>query len=229
MINMEKSNLVPSQTITYIGALFKLHMGIVLPTQARVNKLEGAVLSLTNGQSSARDYLHLLGLMASCIEIIPNARLHMRPVQLHLLHFWQPITKKMDMLIPFTHHLKGHLKWWLNQANTTQGRLLHQGSTTITITTDASKTGFGGHMSNQIFQGIWSAMEAKQHINILEMEAVIRTVSHFLPQLHNQNVLVRCDNTSVVQYINKQGGTKSVNLCYKTWELFKLIILWEFS
>jgi hypothetical protein len=30
-------------------------------------------------QATARDFLHLLVIMASCIELIPNARLFMRP------------------------------------------------------------------------------------------------------------------------------------------------------
>jgi hypothetical protein len=43
-------------------------------------------------------------------------------------------------------------------------------------------------------------------------------VNHFLSQIKNQAVLIRSDNTTVVQYINKQGGTKSPQLCYLTWE-----------
>ena len=49
-------------------------------------------------------------------------------------------------------------------------------------------------------------------------------IEHFLLLLKNQNVLQRCDNTLVVQYISKQGGTKSPQLCYRTWGLWKLAI-----
>ena len=109
-------------------------------------------------------------------------------------------------------------------ANITQGRFLVQWSDPITITTDDSKTGFGGHMKNQIYQGLWTKTEAKQLINILEMEAVVRTLKYFLPQLQGQNVLWRCDNTTVVQNCQRQGGTRSVSLCYKTWELYQMTI-----
>ena len=158
-----------------------------------------------NSRSSARDDLHTLGLVASCIELVPNARLYMRPIQLHLLHFWKPITGDLEMIVPVTQHLKQHLHWWLNQANITKGRSLAQWSNSITITTDASKIGFGGHMNSLLYQGIWTKKEAQQHINMLELEAVCRTIAYFLPALQNQNVLLRCDNTTVVQYINKQG------------------------
>ena len=34
-------------------------------------------------------------------------------------------------------------------------------------------------------------------------------------------VLVRCDNTSAVSYINRQGGTRSLTLWSMTWDLFQ--------
>ncbi|CAC5420875.1 unnamed protein product [Mytilus coruscus] len=206
IVNLQKSSLIPSQEITYIGVLFNFKKEIISPTMERILKLEMLVRRLMKGQNTARDYLMLLGLIASCIELIPNARLYMRPIQLHLLHFWKPSTRDLTYQIPFTQHLKDHLNWWLDRANTTKGKSLHQWSATVTITTDASKTGFGGHMNNHIFQGFWSVQEQKQHINLLELEAVIRTVQHFLPQFQNQNVLLKYDNTTVVQYVNKQGG-----------------------
>ena len=76
----------------------------------------------------------------------------------------------------------------------------------MTLTTDASSTwGWGGHMNNLTVQGRWSFFEQLQHINCLEMEAVMRSLNHFLPHLQNKNVLIRTDNTTVVQYINKRG------------------------
>ncbi|CAC5399049.1 unnamed protein product [Mytilus coruscus] len=85
------------------------------------------------------------------------------------------------------------------------------------------KDGVWGSLEQSDFQSFWSVQEQKQHINLLELEVVIRTVQHFLPQLQNQNVLLKCDNTTVVQYVNKQGA-QSHYLCYKTWCLMKMAI-----
>ena len=108
IVNLEKSNLIPTQTITYIGAMFCLKEGIVRPTSERI-KMES--------QATARDFLHLLVIMASCIELIPNARLFMRPIQLHLLFHWKPSSQILEAKVPFSKLLKSHLKWWLNQEN----------------------------------------------------------------------------------------------------------------
>ncbi|CAC5409975.1 unnamed protein product [Mytilus coruscus] len=42
---------------------------------------------------------------------------------------------------------------------------------------------------------------------MLEPQAIIQTLQHFLPHLQNQNVLQKSDITTIVQYMNKQGDT----------------------
>jgi hypothetical protein len=115
----------------------------------------------------------------------------------------------MSYQIPVTPQLVNHLQWWLHRPNMLKGRSLQHWSTDLTITTDASKVGYGGHMNNQIYQGIWSQTEALRHINILEMEAVIRTVRHFLPHLKNKKCTnqIRQHHSSTVY---KSPGRKQI-------------------
>ena len=162
--------------------------------------------------------------MASCLELIPNGRLFMRPIQLHLLAFWRPASMDLEVVVPITQHLKSHLRWWSDPANTMKGRSLQQAHTQITIATDASKHGYGGHVGKDFIQGTWSKSQSELHINLLELEAVFLTVKHFLPVLKNKNVLIRSDSTTVCQYVNRQGGTKSPPLCYRTWDLWNFAL-----
>ena len=224
LINVEKSELTPTQDITYIGGRFLLAKGIVLPTVDRIVKLREAILEIRKRSGTARQYLQMLGLMASCIEVVPYARLHMRPMQLHLLYWWKPVSGDLEMQIPKSQHLVDHLNWWLLEANMLKGRLFLQRGISKTINTDASMLGWGGNLGHQIVQGLWPPEKRSWHINCLELEAVLLTIKRFLPQLVNQTVLIRSDNTTVVQYISRQGGTKSTQLCYKAWELWKLAI-----
>lgn len=46
----------------------------------------------------------------------------------------------------------------------------------------------------------------------------------FLTRSETQKCLVRRDNTTVIQYINKQGGTNSGQVYLLTWKLWKLAI-----
>ena len=224
LVNAEKSKLVPSQDITYIGGRFLLDKGIVLPTVERISKLQAMVRGIMVCSGTARQYLQMLGLMASCIEVIPYARLHMRPTQLHLLYWWKPVSGDLEVQIPKSQHLVNHLKWWLQEANIFKGRSFLRMKISKTICTDASNQGWGGNLGHQIVQGRWPQEKKGWHINCLELEAVLLTVKNFLPQLVNQSVLIRSDNQSVVQHVNRQGGTRSSQLCYKVWELWQLAI-----
>ena len=223
VIKLEKSALVSSQRVIYIGAVFLLDKGIVCPTLERIQKIEKAIL-LVIQEPTAYTFLHLLGLMASCIELVPNARLFMRPIQLHLLHFWRPVTGELQAKVLITQYLLDHLKWWENKENLLKGKPFCPEASSKILTTDASKQGYGGHLENHICQGTWSKEEQKMHINHLELKAVHLSFQKFLPHLKGHSVLVRSVNTTVVQYLNRQGGTKSPQLCLLTWNLLQLAI-----
>ncbi|CAC5396319.1 unnamed protein product [Mytilus coruscus] len=222
VVNLEKSSLISTQSITYIGAVFSLKEVIVRPTSESVSKLLSAVEFILNkqNQATARDFLQLLGIMASCIELFPNETNSVTP----------PLSLKTSMSKSrnknsFSNHLKGHFRWWLNIENLVMGRSITLWETSITVTTDASKSGYGGHINNSlIVQGSWSVEEKLLHINSLEIEAVFLTVKHFLPKLIGKNVLIRSENATVVRYINKQGGTRSPQPCMRTWKLWQLAL-----
>ena len=68
-------------------------------------------------------------------------------------------------------------------------------------------------------QGQWSEQDKAKHINILELQAVWNCLRKFLPRVRGQVVLVKSDNSTVVTYINKQGGTRSPPLCMLAWQM----------
>jgi hypothetical protein len=74
-------------------------------------------------------------------------------------------------------------------------------------------------MGELVVQGVWSQEEALLHINILEMRAVFLSLKAFISALRGKMVLVQTDNTTVMSYINKMGGTKSPRLCILTYQM----------
>ena len=63
-------------------------------------------------------------------------------------------------------------------------------------------------MCSRKVSGTWSKTEAQVHINLLELWTVFRSLN-----ASGKAVLVKTDNSTVVAYINQQGGTKSLTLC----------------
>ena len=93
----------------------------------------------------------------------------------------------------------------------------------MTIYSDSSTSGWGGWTSegDSTF-GFWSKSDLTQHINVLEFLSALFLCQCFLRHKSNCSVRIRSDNTTVVSYINKQGGTCSARLCHLA------ISLWEF-
>ena len=67
--------------------------------------------------------------------------------------------------------------------------------------------------------GSWSLPESKLHINYLELKAVFLALKEFQDLCTDQIVLVATDKTTVVSYINKEGGMRSGPLCALLWRI----------
>ena len=65
-------------------------------------------------------------------------------------------------------------------------------------------------------------IEQAAHINWLELKAVLLALQHFKNQVSGKVVGIMSDNSSVVAYLNKQGGTVSQDLCLLTMDIFSL-------
>ena len=99
------------------------------------------------------------------------------------------------------------------------GAVLHR----KVVTTDASLTGWGATHEGRSINGLWDVHMRTLHINRLELMAVWLALRHFLPVLRGHHVLVRTDNTTVVAYVNKQGGLRSLHMH----TLAHRLILWS--
>ena len=77
-------------------------------------------------------------------------------------------------------------------------------------------------------QGKWEPQEQGLHINILEMRVVAKALVGFSFPL-GITVLMSSDNSTVVSYINKECGTRSLSLWKETELVFQLVISLQIS
>ena len=162
--------------------------------------------------------MSLIGLLASTEKMVPEGHLHMRPFQFHRKEHWR-YPQSLNNLLPWTDAISAHLDWWQNPANMMKGSDLHPKDHSIQLFTDASNKGWGAHLDQKSTKGLWSDQEKRLHINVLELKAVSLALRNFKDQCQSQTVLVPTDNSAVVAYINKQGGTHSVEMCALLWKI----------
>ena len=142
----------------------------------------------------------------------------MRPIQWHLKQHWH-VPEVLEKVIPVPPSLHPHLDWWLDEKNVLRGQPLHALRHALQVFTDASNEGWGAHLGEAIAKGVWSEPESHLHINFLELKAVFLALKSFEHLCRDQVVLIATDNTTVVAYINKQGGMRSGSLCALLWRL----------
>ena len=213
LISWEKSDLTPSQDFIFLGEHFRTLKGIVQPPEEKFNILcQKISVFLTSEALPARHFLQLLGYLNSIAEIVPLGRLHIRPLQWYLKEFWAPASQLWDAMIPILPRLHPHLLWWTQRDHVLSGVPLIPPPPTLTLYTDASCQGWGAFLEGKSVAGIWSPSHQLDHINLLEMRAVLLALQHFRADLRSKSLLIATDNTTVVAYLQKQGGTQSASL-----------------
>ncbi len=217
--------MTPSQDVIFIGVRFCTRLGLMFPPPDRIIKILARVGTLSTAIScTARDLLSLLGLLNSAADQIPRGRLHLRPLQLLLLSKWRPHVDPLERFLPLPRDLlKEVWDFWGSEYLLLRGVLLQPPLPSLSLFTDASTFGWGVHL-NEVdlsMKGVWTEEDSRLSINYLELKAVLLGVKHFHIRLKGQRVSLFSDNSTVVAYIRKQGGTHSPTLCRLTWELLQ--------
>ena len=219
VVNREKSELDPKQVFDFVGYQFDLRSGRVRPTPDRWQNLKTKIQAiLARPTCPVRQFMSLIGLLTATEKQVHLGRLHMRPIQWHLKNNWR-VPESLEKIIPIPRSLHPHLQWWLDESNVLQGQPLHPVEHALQIFTDASKEGWGAHLNELTARGPWSVPESKLHINYLELKAVFLALKEFQELCTGKIVLVASDNTTVVAYINKEGGMRSGPLCAVLWRI----------
>ena len=224
VINREKSVLCPTQCITYLGLRLdsrRMCASLSLERQEALMSLGNVVL--VGNRVPSHSVRSLLGMMAAAHPVVRLGLLHMRALQRWFSRLkLHPLRDRRRTVTPSA-LARSDVVFWLTPGRLSQGVRLGCVPSYTEVFTDASLTGWGGVLGQQATGGIWAS--SRRHINLLEMEAVQKVLLHFAIELKGHHVMVRSDNTTVVAYLNRQGGTRSPALHRKAME----ILLWADS
>ena len=221
-VNEEKSDLVPSRSASYLRMTIDTVAGKVSPSRARVEKflrLAGNFVKMTS--PPARKWEVLLGHLSSLEKLIPRGRLRLRSMQWQLKTIWSPEDDPPDLPVELTQEIREDLSLWTVESRLLQGVPFGTLPPGLLLFTDASCAGWGAHLLDQRASGKWSNEEKMLHINLLEMKAVWLRLQSFQKIVTAHQVTVMCDNSTVVAYVSKQGGTHSRSMCELTSRFFK--------
>ena len=103
---------------------------------------------------------------------------------------------------------RGGISWWL-QALPQAKRIIRFKAPEIEICTDASRQGWGAHRGSNETGGHWSEVEFQDHINVLELRAILFGLQSLCPE-SGVHVRVMTDNVTALTYVKNMGGVRSM-------------------
>ena len=97
VVSPQKSNLVPSQVVQYLGVIIDTTSFRASPSQERISKLQSTAKEFRSSASPpASLWLSLLGVLSSLAHLVPGGCLRMRSLQLCLHRSWD----RLDLEAP---------------------------------------------------------------------------------------------------------------------------------
>ena len=163
----------------------------------------------------------ILGHLALLECLVPNGRLRMRSLQWQLKTHWSPESDPPSLPVALPEEARRDLSWWMVRDHLLTGVRFGTPAPDLHLYSDASSSGWGAHLLDQSVSGVWSDQEKWLHINLLEMKALFLGLQAFREDVIGHHMTAMCDNSTVVAYVNKQGGTVSRALCLLTSRLLR--------
>ena len=212
VLNRKKSELDLTQDIQFLGIRLRLDLGEASLPESKAWEIVARAHYLSSLRViSYTQVSQLMGSLNWASGLIPLGRLYLRPLQhhFHSLGLTDRFTppRRSDPLV-----LANLLRRWQHPRFLTSGIPLHTFQAEFTIFTDASTQGWGAHMGDSQISCSWTHTDRRLHINCLELKAVFHALQHWAQMFQGHQVMIATDNSTVVSYINKQGGTHSPTL-----------------
>ena len=210
-INVEKSVLIPTQWLVYLGfAINSVNMSVSLPGDKRLTLKALCLKTLKEKGGTIREIASVIGSLVSTFPAMEYGPLHYRFLEHDKKEALKSSKGDWECHMTLTQESLNELSWWINNIGDCESPLSH-GDPTMTITSDSSLSGWGAHCGQVSTGGQWSDNEQKRfHINCLEAMASFFALKTFAGDVRNAHVRLRLDNIPALKCINKMGS-KNLN------------------
>ena len=221
MINQEKSVLIPTTKLLFLGNwIDSINMIVTLPFE-KVNNIVAECKKLKSSEFvKIRQVAQVLGLLVSSFSAVQYGLLYYRTIEKEKSQALSQNKGEYDSLMKLSENAKEELSWWIENLPE-QKRDIDHGNPVIVIVTDSSLLGWGAVCNDVEIGGRWTDLESHQHINYLELLAAFHGIKSFCKGRSDIHVQIKSDNACCVAYINHMGGIGSQacnTLAFSIWK-----------
>jgi hypothetical protein len=231
-INYKKSELSPTTRIKYLGFILNSEtMTISLPDEKKCRVHATAMQMLNIGICTARKLAEFIGLLVSCTPGVRYGMIHTKMLERDKFIALSKSHGDYGSLLTISNSSKSDIHWWIKNIHKSVSPISND-SYSVELSSDASLTGWGAVSSGTAIHGTWSDFESNMSINYLELVAAYYGIRCFCRDLRNTQVLIHIDNTTALNYINRQGSIRFSHLHEVTkniWDFCERRNLWIFA
>lgn len=205
-INFEKSSLLPSTDILYIGYIIDSCGKSGLPElkvpRARIRKVRKDIFrALQLPHIKARSLARIAGQCISMCKAVYPGKLMLRGVY----NLLKQRNNWCDLLLWSTEAIND-LNWWTESLKSWNGVVITPQCIDGQMETDASHIGWGAVYQGMHAQGMWNTRVAFKSSNYRELLTVLLGVMSFRDHLKGKVIQLLSDNVTTVSYLNHMGG-----------------------
>ena len=208
-INFEKSLLIPSSKITFLGIYINLELKTIGPSIENVETcIKKSSTFLKCDKCSLKMFQSLVGSLNFVAPFMKFGKLHLSPLHKFTPYFTNEFKKKIPL------ELKSLLNFWSLKDSYAPIPIPNFCNREIILHADASQQGWGAQFqlpdnSSSSFQGLWSDEFQEAHINVKELRAVWLALSASPSLCLNSVIKVFSDNKTTVAWLNKGTSIRS--------------------
>ena len=172
IIHPIKSQFIPSKELITLGFILNSATMTVRLTKEKKESLKANCQQLLQGeQFPIRQVARTIGKIVASFPGVLHGPLYYRNLETDKIAALKYHKGNFDGLMQLSSAAKAELQWWVKNTDRAYKPISH-GKHDLLITTDASNLGWGAVCNGVKTGGHWTAIEALQHINYLEMVAI---------------------------------------------------------
>ncbi|KAK4321821.1 hypothetical protein Pmani_007448 [Petrolisthes manimaculis] len=216
-INVNKSVLFPTQKVEFLGiSLNSVTMTATLPL-SRKESIKNQGLILLKDDPTLHDLAIFIGLAVASDPAVNLAPLRYKYLEIVRNKGLSQNKGNYNSVIALDNHAKDMTKWWIDNIDS-QTKSLVSRPPKLEIHTDACLTGWGAKVDDTRTGGHW-AHEELDHINCLELKAILLSLKSLCNHCKQTHIRIRSDNTTAIACLDRCGSIK-VNLNSLTEQIF---------
>ena len=224
-INWEKSIVDPVTTIEFLGLTIDSIASLCSIPERKISIIVQMAQALSSNRTiSCLDLSQFIGTAVSLRSACSLIMSYVRFLQKDLILALGPL-KNYNNLVSLSPQSIKDLEWFCSNLPVWKGENILPKEISHTLTTDASKLGWGAVWKSVSTGGSWDLVESRWHINVLEMKACLLGIKSFISRMpRNSGLRVESDSRTVVAYLRKGGGTKDPQLILLAREISELAL-----